>query len=403
MYMRIGFALFSKRLVTSFIIIIQLFVTIIIANVIIVDYNAYMEDICIMENFDTDRTYLWMAAMTDTNDELRWEQLKQLKHNRSVRAVEVTFRANAIYNNNIVSLIGYGQNTGELINMTLESGKWYTEVPKKDGVINCVSISSIPGLEIGKLIELEIIPHYSEQTINQTFQVVGTLGKRAKTLTFNQSSASPYYDHLFQVFHSTPLDKEYEDYDHQVGLIFDQSDLPTLVQSQYWDGNRLVYIDSIDDETFLSLKDELRKDSYVVKLEQAKRNTLQEIREIMVEYLPIMIPLYLIGFLGVVCISILNTLKYMRTFAIFFICGMRWKDSILICLSYIAYIISGVLILCIPGYVWLKDLLDTGGIMAANNYLFTLGALLAVMLLSLVTPFLLIRKEEPIKVLRKVG
>ena len=403
MYMRIGFALFSKRLVTSFIIIIQLFVTIIIANVIIVDYNAYMEDICIMENFDTDRTYLWMPAMTDTNDELRWEQLKQLKHNRSVRAVEVTFRANAIYNNNIVSLIGYGQNTGELINMTLESGKWYTEVPKKDGVINCVSISSIPGLEIGKLIELEIIPHYSEQTINQTFQVVGTLGKRAKTLTFNQSSASPYYDHLFQVFHSTPLDKEYEDYDHQVGLIFDQSDLPTLVQSQYWDGNRLVYIDSIDDETFLSLKDELRKDSYVVKLEQAKRNTLQEIRETMVKYLPIMIPLFLIGFLGVVCISILNTLKYMRTFAIFFICGMRWKDSILICLSYIAYIISGVLILCIPGYVWLKDLLDTGGIMAANNYLFTLGALLAVMLLSLVTPFLLIRKEEPIKVLRKVG
>jgi len=367
MYMRIGFALFSKRLVTSFITIIQLFVTIIIANVIIVDYNAYMEDICIMENFDTDRTYLWMPPMTDTNDELRWEQLKQLKHNRSVRAVEVTFRA------------------------------------KKDGVINCVSISSIPGLEIGKLIELEIIPHYSEQTINQTFQVVGTLGKRAKTLTFNQSSASPYYDHLFQVFHSTPLDKEYEDYDHQVGLIFDQSDLPTLVQSQYWDGNRLVYIDSIDDETFLSLKDELRKDSYVVKLEQAKRNTLQEIREIMVEYLPIMIPLYLIGFLGVVCISILNTLKYMRTFAIFFICGMRWKDSILICLSYIAYIILGVLILCIPGYVWLKDLLDTGGIMAANNYLFTLGALLAVMLLSLVTPFLLIRKEEPIKVLRKVG
>ena len=403
MYMRIGFALFSKRLVTSFITIIQLFVTIIIANVIIVDYNAYMEDICIMENFDTDRTYLWMTEMTDTNDELRWEQLKQLKHNRSVRAVEVTFRANAIYNNNIVSLIGYGQNTGELINMTLESGKWYTEVPKKDGVINCVSISSIPGLEIGKLIELEIIPHYSEQTINQTFQVVGTLGKRAKTLTFNQSSASPYYDHLFQVFHSTPLDKEYEDYDHQVGLIFDQSDLPTLVQSQYWDGNRLVYIDSIDDETFLSLKDELRKDSYVVKLEQAKRNTLQEIRETMVKYLPIMIPLFLIGFLGVVCISILNTLKYMRTFAIFFICGMRWKDSILICLSYIAYIISGVLILCIPGYVWLKDLLDTGGIMAANNYLFTLGALLAVMLLSLVTPFLLIRKEEPIKVLRKVG
>ncbi len=403
MYMRIGFALFSKRLVTSFIIIIQLFVTIIIANVIIVDYNAYMEDICIMENFDTDRTYLWITAMTDTNDELRWEQLKQLKHNRSVRAVEVTFRANAIYNNNIVSLIGYGQNTGELINMTLESGKWYTEVPKKDGVINCVSISSIPGLEIGKLIELEIIPHYSEQTINQTFQVVGTLGKRAKTLTFNQSSASPYYDHLFQVFHSTPLDKEYEDYDHQVGLIFDQSDLPTLVQSQYWDGNRLVYIDSIDDETFLSLKDELRKDSYVVKLEQAKRNTLQEIRETMVKYLPIMIPLYLIGFLGVVCISILNTLKYMRTFAIFFICGMRWKDSILICLSYIAYIISGVLLLCIPGYVWLKDLLDTGGIMAANNYLFTFGALLAVMLLSLVTPFLLIRKEEPIMVLRKVG
>jgi hypothetical protein len=403
MYMRIGFALFSKRLVTSFITIIQLFVTIIIANVIIVDYNAYMEDICIMENFDTDRTYLWMPAMTDTNDELRWEQLKQLKHNRSVRAVEVTFRANAIYNNNIVSLIGYGQNTGELINMTLESGKWYTEVPKKDGVINCVSISSIPGLEIGKLIELEIIPHYSEQTINQTFQVVGTLGKRAKTLTFNQSSASPYYDYLFQVFHSTPLDKEYEDYDHQVGLIFDQSDLPTLVQSQYWDGNRLVYIDSIDDETFLSLKDELRKDSYVVKLEQAKRNTLQEIRETMMEFLPIVIPLFLIGFLGVVCISILNTLKYMRTFAIFFICGMRWKDSILICLSYIAYIILGVLILCIPGYVWLKDLLETGGIMAANNYLFTLGALLAVMLLSLVTPFLLIRKEEPIMVLRKVG
>jgi hypothetical protein len=53
--------------------------------------------------------------------------------------------------------------------------------------------------------------------------------------------------------------------------------------------------------------------------------------------------------------------------------------------------------------VWLKDLLDTGGIMAANNYLFTFGALLFVALLSLVTPFLLIRKEEPIMVLRKVG
>jgi hypothetical protein len=280
--------------------------------------------------------------------------------------------------------------------MPLESGTWYNKVPKKDGVINCVSISDKAGFEVGEILELEIYFIHNDETITQTFQIVGAMGKRGRVLAFTGSSNDPAYDSLLYNYDST-------DGYNETALIFDKNDIAGFDSSQYWHSNRLIFLDSSNDTSFMSLKDELSKYSYVVKLEQAKTNTLQEVRRVMMGFLPIIIPLFLIGFLGVVCISILNTLKYMRNFAIFFICGMRWKDSILICLSYIAYIISGVLILCIPGYVWLKDLLDTGGIMAANNYLFTFGALLFVALLSLVTPFLLIRKEEPIMVLRKVG
>ena len=396
MYVRLGLTLFRKRFFTSLVIILQLFVTILAANILIFIYNENMKDINIMKNFDTDRTYLWMKVAFEEDEDIKREHLSRLEETSSVRGVESILSCGSFYNDVQIDLYGYGENTGNLINMPLESGTWYNKVPKKDGVINCVSISDKAGFEVGEILELEIYFIHNDETITQTFQIVGAMGKRGRVLAFTGSSSDPAYDSLLYNYDST-------DGYNETALIFDKNDIAGFDSSQYWYSNRLIFLDSSNDTSFMSLKDELSKYSYVVKLEQAKTNTLQEVRRVMMEFLPIIIPLFLIGFLGVVCISILNTLKYMRNFAIFFICGMRWKDSILICLSYIAYIISGVLILCIPGYVWLKDLLDTGGIMAANNYLFTLGALLAVMLLSLVTPFLLIRKEEPIKVLRKVG
>ncbi len=396
MYVRLGLTLFRKRFFTSLVIILQLFVTILAANILIFIYNENMKDINIMKNFDTDRTYLWMKVAFDEDEDIKREHLSRLEETSSVRGVESILSCGSIYNDVQIDLYGYGENTGNLINMPLESGTWYNKVPKKDGVINCVSISDKAGFEVGEILELEIYFIHNDEAITQTFQIVGAMGKRGRVLAFTGSSSDPAYDSLLYNYDST-------DGYNETALIFDKNDIAGFDSSQYWYSNRLIFLDSSNDTSFMSLKDELSKYSYVVKLEQAKTNTLQEVRRVMMGFLPIIIPLFLIGFLGVVCISILNTLKYMRNFAIFFICGMRWKDSILICLSYIAYIISGVLILCIPGYVWLKDLLDTGGIMAANNYLFTLGALLAVMLLSLVTPFLLIRKEEPIKVLRKVG
>ena len=396
MYVRLGLTLFRKRFFTSLVIILQLFVTILAANILIFIYNENMKDINIMKNFDTDRTYLWMKVAFEEDEDIKREHLSRLEETSSVRGVESILSCGSIYNDVQINLYGYGENTGNLINMPLESGTWYNKVPKKDGVINCVSISDKPGFEVGEILELEIYFIHNDEAITQTFQIVGAMGKRGRVLAFTGSSSDPAYDSLLYNYDST-------DGYNETALIFDKNDIAGFDSSQYWYSNRLIFLDSSNDTSFMSLKDELSKYSYVVKLEQAKTNTLQEVRRVMMEFLPIIIPLFLIGFLGVVCISILNTLKHMRTFAIFFICGMGWKNTILICLSYIAYIISGVLILCIPGYVWLKDLLDTGGIMAANNYLFTLGALLAVMLLSLVTPFLLIRKEEPIKVLRKVG
>ncbi len=396
MYVRLGLTLFRKRFFTSLVIILQLFVTILAANILIFIYNENMKDINIMKNFDTDRTYLWMKVAYEEDEDIKREHLSRLEETSSVRGVESILSCGSIYNDVQINLYGYGENTGNLINMPLESGTWYNKVPKKDGVINCVSISDKAGFEVGEILELEIYFIHNDEAITQTFQIVGAMGKRGRVLAFTGSSSDPAYDSLLYNYDST-------DGYNETALIFDKNDIAGFDSSQYWYSNRLIFLDSSNDTSFMSLKDELSKYSYVVKLEQAKTNTLQEVRRVMMGFLPIIIPLFLIGFLGVVCISILNTLKYMRNFAIFFICGMRWKDSILICLSYIAYIILGVLILCIPGYVWLKDLLDTGGIMAANNYLFTLGALLAVMLLSLVTPFLLIRKEEPIKVLRKVG
>lgn len=396
MYVRLGLTLFRKRFFTSLVIILQLFVTILAANILIFIYNENMKDINIMKNFDTDRTYLWMKVAFEEDEDIKREHLSRLEETSSVRGVESILSCGSIYNDVQINLYGYGENTGNLINMPLESGTWYNKVPKKDGVINCVSISDKAGFEVGEILELEIYFIHNDEAITQTFQIVGAMGKRGRVLAFTGSSSDPAYDSLLYNYDSTAGYNE-------TALIFDKNDIAGFDSSQYWYSNRLIFLDSSNDTSFMSLKDELSKYSYVVKLEQAKTNTLQEVRRVMMGFLPIIIPLFLIGFLGVVCISILNTLKYMRNFAIFFICGMRWKDSILICLSYIAYIISGVLILCIPEYVWLKDLLDTGGIMAANNYLFTFGALLFVALLSLVTPFLLIRKEEPIMVLRKVG
>lgn len=138
-------------------------------------------------------------------------------------------------------------------------------------------------------------------------------------------------------------------------------------------------------------------------LSQIKADTDTYVTNSYIDILPIILVVAAIVLIGLIGSVAINTVTQIRNYGIYFLCGSKWSDCFKISLANISIILlfsgvlSGVLLYC-SKFINLNYLV--GQVYDWNNLYISLGIILAMIFLSLIIPFGIIRFTSPVEVIK---
>ena len=100
----------------------------------------------------------------------------------------------------------------------------------------------------------------------------------------------------------------------------------------------------------------------------------------------------------------MNTKSQMRNYGIYFLCGCRWKGCLKISLAYSAILLTGGMIIGAAAFLIFQNteyasLFEQN--LAMNNIYITLAIFVAMLIISLVIPFFMVRGTSPVETIKE--
>lgn len=140
------------------------------------------------------------------------------------------------------------------------------------------------------------------------------------------------------------------------------------------------------------------------KMSDFKHNSDQYLYEQYIRMLPILLGVFIIVLAELICSVALHTKKQMRNYGIYFLCGCRWKDCLKISVAYSALLLTASAVIGTVAFLIFQTtdyakLFEQN--LGMNNLLITLGLVAAMLLISLVIPFFMIRKTSPTELIKE--
>ncbi len=168
-------------------------------------------------------------------------------------------------------------------------------------------------------------------------------------------------------------------------------------------GPQIFICDNMTDEEFKSFEKELQKGFAHMQLSQVKENSLSYIYQQMYTLFPIAVCIFILTVISTVSISAIYTKRQLRNYAIFYICGARWRTCALRSLKNsaitcgIAAAISA-LVLIVGKLTLLKETVISFGVWHLAVCALVIVLYLA---LSMIMPLAIIGSNEPKEVLKE--
>ena len=113
----------------------------------------------------------------------------------------------------------------------------------------------------------------------------------------------------------------------------------------------------------------------------------------------------MINFSHIICIiEMINTKEQIRNYGVYFLCGARFKGCLKESLAYSMLILSGAVIIGLSAFALFQsteyaELFERN--FAANNIIITFAIIAAMLVLSLVIPFFMVRRTSPVKTIKE--
>ena len=294
----------------------------------------------------------------------------------------------------------------------MESGKWFSETDEtyeKDGYVPIV-ISYCDGkYKVGDVIEqmyTDAIGNPTD-TVRTSYKVIGVTAERANIANY------PYYSHG-NVPSKKSAANDYRDiysvFDYKFAgkplIMFRRSDVEASFSSfvKNITGCVFVFCDDLSDEEYEQrANDYSAKFNKVNKFSDVKENSLDYIYEQMYTLFPIALCIFILTVISTVSISAIYTKRQLRNYAIFYICGARWRTCALRSLKNsaitcgIAAAISA-LVLIVGKLTFLKETVISFGIW---HLAVCAGVIVLYLALSMIMPLAIIGSNEPKEVLKE--
>lgn len=142
---------------------------------------------------------------------------------------------------------------------------------------------------------------------------------------------------------------------------------------------------------------------HLARLSDYNHHSLDYLHEQYIKLLPILLCVFIIVLAELICSVAMNTRSQMKNYGIYFLCGCRWRDCLKIALSYALILLTGG---CMLGAAALLLIQQTeyaalfGQHLALNNLYITLLIAAVMLVLSLVIPFLQLRRASPVETIK---
>jgi hypothetical protein len=403
-YAALGFNLFCRNIILNLILILQLTVSLVLINMTLGQVNAQRLTLGYFENIAREKGAYFMpsiedllAMRVDTIDTAeRYSVLDELTNVKTISAVyQYAFYTDG-NKNNLFEGYGYDGYISETVKFPLSKGVWYTDLAVEEGIVPVVVSSEKDGLALGQTIPVKI-HHPSPGKATVQLKVVGIMRPPPYLLHYTVSG---------NIISGNDIFERYNESYQGAPLIMFSRDALAEYQDYYYarNNNTLVFFDeNISEADYRRNIETLSNRGFVQTIDKMYILARQEINDNMNAMLPFIICTLSISTVGLVSLTILNTILQRKVFAIYYLCGSKWKNCFYILLAYLLVVtlLSLVLLLVLFYLAVLNGTVYTMGLyISLNNVLTTLGVYLAVMFLSLIVPYVILKNTFPIEIIR---
>lgn len=422
MYIRLGAHLFSRKTLANVLLMLLLALSVFISNICIGILNRQFALLDSVQNFDKENTYIYTRNMRafsmgeHTFEEEKKAILSDMKNVENNKDIDVEYIRK--YSGDIAqkyfsvfggikyaNCIGLEQKTSQLLNNNqLKSGQWFTDAEHIDGKINAVVLEGY--YNVGDDINVTFYNLDVETDDNSimsadvTFHVTGVLRSGSNMFEPNLSGGDADLTSI--------VPEEYLDLaDGERAKLYFSTDDPQVqesLQDMTLSESAILYLNS-DNPSAGAYSDiqNLNKTGTFINLKTASDNTYSYIYEQIMPYVPFLFGAFLLTVVCIICIMTLNSIDHMKTYAVYYLCGMNRSDMKKILFSYSLILILGsCVILSILSLITILSG-DIFGIIVlnANNVYITLGLLALIVLIMVLVPYIMLKNLSPKDALRE--
>ncbi len=289
----------------------------------------------------------------------------------------------------------------------LAAGSWLShcdETYENSGDIPAVVTSCEGRYKTGDTFEKETVLMYDEngepkETITVRYKIIGVLKDKASVASYFINVGTPKsYRDIYEVFSDSFEDRDW--------LLTRKEDVAACYSSHapaY--GAMFVLCDDMDEAAFADVKNKIAAawDLDATELTKVYDNSMQYIYEQMYTLLPIAVCIFILTIISTVSISAIYTKRQLRNYAIFYICGARWRTCALRSLKSSA-------ITCGMASILAAAVLIVGKMTFFENTVINFGlrhiavcavVILLYLALSMIMPLMIIGSNQPKEVLKE--
>ncbi len=285
----------------------------------------------------------------------------------------------------------------------MQSGSWLNNLPD-DGYIHVVvTQDNNLGLKTGDIITLHSYDNDSEKDIEEKAEVIGVMENKQYLVGFSSFSQTDIAnrENFFDMYYTYNSEVE-----QHWGLCVPKAEIEQsrLYNGEFVvDGMGFILCNGMNEKEMKEVKNFLTgNDSlYVFSLEELKENSYAYIYEQLYILFPIALCIFLLTLITTISVISISVNKQLNTYAIFYVCGAKWRDCAFISFLYslIVCVISGLLSLLA---IWV---IIQNSLTVINIGFYEVAAMLAAaviyLILSAVMPLVIIGKTQPKEILNK--
>lgn len=260
-----------------------------------------------------------------------------------------------------------------------------------------------------------VFPNKSGITAGKEFTALTTTQHNI-TLKASGILTDPAYIPRFNSWHidgdiSMLYDKVSSSTDNSAYIIMDETTAARigLVDEDYpVDFSLIMYFpEEIDEEVFERIQKGFDEDINVAytPLSVLRQKADDSLAEDLGRYIPLGIVVMIIVLIGTAGAIAIQTLDEMKNFAVYYLCGLKWRETVLISLCKVLMLLAVAGLISGGGMILLQktSLAASFGLAFNDTNMYISLALVGLTVLSSVAlPFILLRRSEPAEIMRRI-